>query len=248
MLRAMLLPAAILTSVFLTAMLSGVLGMAGGMILMAILVSTVSVSAAMMLHGAVQAMSNGSRTLFLREHVQWRILPPYLLGAAIAVAGFATVSLVPDAGLVLLMVGLMPFLARFTPRLNSLDMNHWPTAVSCGAVVTAAQLLAGASGPLLDVFYLNSSLNRHQVVASKAITQTIGHLLKLLYYGVLIGGTDSLPLWLYLAAMATAVAGTRVGTRLLDRLADETFRRVSGWVILGIAAVCIVQGLRTLVD
>ena len=47
---------------------------------------------------------------------------------------------------------------------------------------------------------------------------------------------------MFAAAMATAVAGTRVGTRLLDRLRDDVFRRVSGWVILAIAAVCIVKG------
>ena len=242
----MTLPALVIVSVFATAVLSGILGMAGGMILMAILVSTLSVSAAMMLHGAVQAMSNGSRTWFLREYVQWRILPPYLAGAALALAAFTALAVVPDAGVVLILVGAMPFLARVTPRLNALDMNHWPTAVSCGAVVTAAQLLAGASGPLLDMFYLNSTLSRHAVVASKAITQTLGHLLKLLYYGVLVGAVDALPWWLYVVAMATAVAGTRVGTRLLDRLPDETFRRVSGWVILAIAGVCLVQGVRVL--
>lgn len=243
----MLVNVIILISVLLTAVLSGVLGMAGGMILMAILVVAVPVSTAMMLHGAVQAMSNGSRTLFLWRHVQWRILPPYLLGAAIAVAAFAAVALVPDAGVVLLLVGVMPFVARLTPRLNALDMNHAPTAVVCGAVVTAAQLLAGASGPLLDMFYLNTTLTRHQVVASKAITQTIGHLLKLGYYGMLVGVAEAVPWWMFPLAMLTAVAGTRIGTRLLDRLADDTFRRVSGWFILAIAGACLVQGARSLI-
>ena len=236
----------IVASVFVTAVLSGVLGMAGGMILMAILVSTVTVSAAMMLHGAVQAVSNGSRSWFLRQHIQWRILPPYMLGAALALAAFTAVALVPDPGIVLLLVGAMPFVARFSPGLGALDMNSPATAAGCGIVVTVAQLLAGASGPLLDMFYLNSNLTRHQVVASKAITQTLGHLLKLLYYGVLVGNADTLPAWLFLTAMATAVAGTRVGTRLLDRLADDSFRRVSGWVILAIAAACLIQGARTL--
>lgn len=242
----MLLNLLILVSVFLTAVLSGILGMAGGMILMAILVTAVSVSAAMMLHGAVQAMSNGSRAVFLREHVKWHILPPYVVGAALAVGGFAALAVVPDAGLVLVLVGVMPFLARATPRLGTLDMNHKPTAVLCGLVVTAAQLLAGASGPLLDMFYLNSTLTRHEVVASKAITQTLGHLLKIGYYGLLIGNVDVLPLWIYPVAMATAVAGARVGTRFLDRLADDTFRRVSGWFILGIGGVCVIQGVRNL--
>ena len=47
----------ILATVFATAVLSGVLGMAGGMILMAILVSTLSVAGAMIVHGVVQAVS-----------------------------------------------------------------------------------------------------------------------------------------------------------------------------------------------
>jgi len=236
----------ILISVLVTAMLSGILGMAGGMILMAILVAVLPVPAAMVLHGAVQALSNGSRAVFLWRHISWRILPWYGVGAAIAVAGFAAVALVPDPGVVLLLVGAMPFLARTMPRLGRLDMQNAPTAAVCGIVVTTAQLLAGASGPLLDLFYLNSTLKRHQVVACKAITQTLGHLIKLAYYGVLIGVAGELPWWLYAAAMATAVAGTRVGTRLLDHLADEAFRRVSGWVILAIGALCMLQGARTL--
>jgi uncharacterized membrane protein YfcA len=232
----------LLASVFATSVLSGVLGMAGGMILMAILVFMMSVPAAMMLHGAVQATSNGSRAWFLRSHIRWRVLPPYLLGAAVTLAVFTALTLVPDPGLVLVLVGIFPWLARLVPRIKGLDVERPATAVACGATVTAAQLFAGASGPLLDVFYLNSSLNRYQVIASKAFTQTIGHLLKLAYYGAFIGVAESLPWWMFAAAMATAVAGTRVGTRLLDRLRDDVFRRVSGWVILAIAAICVVKG------
>lgn len=239
---AMWVTVVMLASVLATSVLSGVLGMAGGMILMAILVSTVSVAAAMMIHGAVQATSNGSRAWFLRSHIQWRILPGYLVGAAMALAGFMALTLVPDAGVVLILVGIFPWLARITTRLGGLDINHMPTAFACGAVVTSAQLIAGVSGPLLDVFYLNSTLNRHQIVASKAVTQTLGHLIKLGYYGLFIGVVEDLPAWLYVTAMATAVVGTRIGTRLLDKLEDETFRRISSWVILAIGGICIVKG------
>lgn len=232
----------LLASVFATSVLSGVLGMAGGMILMAILVYLMSVPAAMIIHGVVQATSNGSRAWFLRAHIRWRVLPPYLLGAAVTLAAFAALTLVPEAGLVLVLVGIFPWLARVVPRLQGLDVERPATAVACGATVTAAQLFAGASGPLLDVFYLNSSMDRYQVIASKAFTQTIGHGLKLAYYGTIIGVAETLPWWMFGAAMATAVAGTRVGTRLLGRLRDDVFRRVSGWVILAIAAVCVVKG------
>lgn len=232
----------IVTTVFATSILSGMIGMAGGMILMAVLVSTLSVGAAMMLHGAVQAMANGSRSWFLREHIQWRILPGYAVGAILTLALFMSLTLVPDANLILIIVGLLPFLARGVPHLKGLDITHSPTALSCGVVVTAAQLFAGASGPLLDVFYLNSPLNRFQIIASKAFTQALGHLLKLFYYGLVIGVTDSVPAWLYGVAILTAVAGTRLGTRLLTHITDDRFRSVSGLVILAIAGICVLKG------
>lgn len=234
----------LLGSVFATSVLSGVIGMAGGMILMALLVLLLPVGAAMVLHGAVQGTANGARAWFLRRHVQWRILPPYLAGAALALAAFVALTLVPDAGLVLILVGLFPWLARLTPQLRGLDVTRPLTALSCGAVVTAAQLLAGASGPLLDVFYLDSRLSRYAVVATKALTQTLGHLLKLFYYGVLVAGPEQPALWLVLTAMTMAVAGTRLGTRLLDRLDEGRFRRVSSAVILAIATLCLADGLR----
>jgi uncharacterized membrane protein YfcA len=239
----MIIQAVILLSVLATSVLSGVLGMAGGMILMAVLVSTVSVASAMMIHGAVQATANGSRAWFLRRNIQWRILPAYLVGAGLSLIAFTALALVPDANLILIIVGVFPFLARAIPHLRGLDVSKPAVGVSCGAIVTSAQLLAGVSGPLLDVFYLNSSLNRYQIIASKALTQTLGHLLKLVYYGGIIGVSDNIAAGFYLLAMAVAVAGTRVGTRLLDKVNDEGFGRVSGWVILAIAAVCAAKGL-----
>jgi uncharacterized membrane protein YfcA len=238
--------ALILTSVFATSVLSGLLGMAGGMILMAILVTTLSVAAAMMVHGAVQATANGSRAWFLREHIQWRIMPAYATGAGISVGGFSLLTLVPDPAIVLILIGAFPWLARASKRLRGLNVTHTLTAVTCGVVVTSAQLLAGASGPILDVFYLNTPLNRHQIIASKALTQAVGHVLKLVYYGLIIGVAEDIPGWFYAIAMLTAVAGTRVGTRLLDRLNDERFRRISSMVILAIATICLVKGLRDL--
>ena len=248
----------ILLSVLITSVVSGVIGMAGGMILMAVLVSALSVSGAMMLHGAIQATANGSRAIFLRAHIQWRVLPPYVAGAAVALAFFLVLALVPAPGLVLLLLGALPWLGRAVPplravrrarrrnqpHLRGLNICQPATAFGCGVVITGAQLMAGASGPLLDLFYLNAPLNRHQVVASKALTQTLGHVIKLGYYATvaLTLTPEGVPLWLYAAAIATAVIGTRVGTRLLDRLAEATFRRASQWIILAIATVCLITG------
>src|SRR5262245_59657254 len=237
----------IVAAVLGTSMLSGVFGMAGGMLLMALLVAVKPVAAAMIIHGVVQGTSNGARAWILRKHIVFRILPWYLLGAALALGAFVSLTLVPDAAWVLIIIGVFPFLARLLPKEHGLDVTRPATSVVCGTSVTAAQLFAGASGPLLDVFYLHTRLDRYQIIANKALTQTIGHLLKHVYYGGVIGvAGDGIEPWALALAVPAAILGTRLGTRLLDFMGDAHFRRMSGWVILTIGASCIVQGVRAL--
>ena len=241
--------ALILITVLATSILSGVIGMAGGMILMALLAWLLPVPVAMMLHGVTQAGANGSRAWFLRDHVQWRVLPPYLIGAAICLGLFATLTFVPERGIVLILVGLFPWAGRLLPAAEHLDAQRPESALLCGFIVTAAQLLAGASGPLLDLFFLRSELTRHQIVATKAITQTLGHLTKIGYYGTLlivlgdgIQRTELAPVWLFLAVVPVALVGTRIGTYLLDRLDEAEFRAASERIILAIGAACTISG------
>ncbi len=232
----------IIISALATSILSGLVGMAGGVVLMAVLINILPVSSAMVLHGITQFTANGSRTLILRKHLMWRLLPGYILGAVFAVAGFSALLFVPDASVVLILVGVFPWLARLQPRCSVFNITRPLSSVVCGLSVTSAQLLAGAAGPILDMFYLNSGLDRQKVVANKALTQTIGHLLRTLYYGVIISVDTLLPNWLFIAAAITAVVGTRLGTWLLARWDDQRFKRVSGQIILLTGTICILQG------
>ena len=232
----------IIISALATSLLSGLVGMAGGVVLMAVLVNILPVSSAMVLHGITQFTANGSRTLILRKHLMWRLLPGYILGASAAVAGFSALLFVPEASVVLILVGLFPWLARLQPKSSALNITRPASNIICGFSVTSAQLLAGAAGPLLDLFYLNSGLDRQSVVANKALTQTIGHLLRIFYYGAIISVATPLPNWLFLAAAIAAVIGTRLGTWLLARWDDQRFQKVSGQIILATGTICILQG------
>ena len=232
----------IIISALVTSLLSGLVGMAGGVVLMAVLVNILPVSSAMVLHGITQFTANGSRTLILRKHLMWRLLPGYILGASAAVAGFSALLFVPEASVVLILVGLFPWLARLQPKSSALNITRPASNIICGFSVTSAQLLAGAAGPLLDLFYLNSGLDRQTVVANKALTQTIGHLLRIFYYGAVISVATPLPNWLFLAAAIAAVIGTRLGTWLLARWDDQRFQKVSGQIILATGTICILQG------
>jgi uncharacterized membrane protein YfcA len=82
-------------TVFLTAVISGTFGMAGGMILMFVLLLLMPVPAAMAIHACIQLVSNGWRCFLWRRHIVWRTLPFYALGVAV---GFGLV--VMTAGVV----------------------------------------------------------------------------------------------------------------------------------------------------
>ncbi|MBL6689315.1 MAG: TSUP family transporter [Pseudomonadales bacterium] len=228
----------------LTSLISGVLSMAGGMILMVVFGFFLSVPVAMVLHGVAQAFSNGTRVWIYRRHIRWRVLVFYSIGALDMTAVFAVFTFVPGIGLVFILIGTFPFLALAVPKSINLDMEKGPVAVLSGLLVTAAQLLAGASGPVLDIFYVQSEMTREQILGTKAVTQTLGHLLKLVYYGAVMAvASSALPLWVVPAVVAAAILGNYLGSLVVARMTDSQFKQVGRYVIMVIGVVCIGKGV-----
>lgn len=229
-----------------TAFLSSIFGMLGGLILMGILASILPVASAMVLHGLIQLTSNGYRAWLNRTDIVWPIVTTLLIGNIIALAALAFVSFSPDRITVLLALGFLPYIAWALPKNFALDVGKKPVGVFAGMVVVATNLLAGVGGPLLDVFFQRMTLTRHQVVATKAVAQALGHISKIVFYGGLAttaSANDWPPLWLLLAAMAASVTGTRLGKRVLDRMADATFFTWTQRILLSVGTVLIARAL-----
>ncbi|MBI1363660.1 MAG: TSUP family transporter [Proteobacteria bacterium] len=241
--------AGLVGSVLVTAFLSGIFGMAGGLILMGILAAVLPVGAAMILHGVTQMASNGWRCWVWREHIQLDVLRGYLISALSCVALFTAVHFTPDKAIVFIFLGLLPFIPYVLPPKLMPDVSKPLGPYVCGFLVTALQLTAGVSGAMLDVFYVRSPLTRHQVVATKAFTQTIGHFLKLIYFGTLVdmGGDVFLPWWIYAVCIVTAMTGTTLAKGVLHRMDDKQFRRWSQWVLNGIGLVYLAKAATMLV-
>ena len=55
-----------------TAFLSGLFGMAGGLILIGVLLTILPLPSAMVLHAVTQMASNGWRAFLWRSHIRWR--------------------------------------------------------------------------------------------------------------------------------------------------------------------------------
>jgi len=234
----------IVVVVLVTSTLSGVFGMAGGLLLMGGLAIFMPVSAAFVTHGVVQMIGNGWRVVLHRRHVQWPIVGFYAVGSVAIAAVLAFVAYAPSKPMLFLLLGLVSMLA-WTPRgALSLDAAKPAHGIVAGLGVTGLNLIAGVSGPLLDVFFVRTGLTRHRIVATKAATQVLAHGFKILIYGIPLirAGSDTLPpIWLFALTAPMSVIGTVLGGRILDRMTDVHFIAWTRWIITVIGLVYLVR-------
>src|SRR5262249_30016778 len=131
-----------------TSFLSGLFGMAGGMILIAVLLALLPLPAAMALHAATQMASNGWRALLWHRHCRWIVVSAYVAGCGLALGAWSLWLYVPSKPLALIFLGVTPFLVRLFPADIKLDPESLPQGVLYGTVCMTLMLLTGVAGPL----------------------------------------------------------------------------------------------------
>jgi uncharacterized membrane protein YfcA len=239
-----LLVSILAVSGLVTSFVSGILGMAGGMMLRGVLLAMMPVPAAMMLHGVTQLASNGWRAMLWRTQVVWRVFRGYVLGALVATGVFVVLQFVVSKPVALIAMGLTPFLALALPEKLHLNVERRGHPFACGAVCSALSLTAGVSGPILDVFFVRSQLGRHAVVATKAMTQSFSHLLKIAYFGgVVATGRGTVDPWIGAMMVALAVAGTSLAAPVLRRMDDQAFRKWTRWTVSALGVFYLASGV-----
>jgi uncharacterized membrane protein YfcA len=227
-----------------TAFLSGIFGMAGGMILMGALLPLLPVPVAMVLHAISQMTSNGWRAALWLRYIEWPIFGRYVIGLAAALACFAMVRVVPHQAVVLIVLGIMPFIAVAIPDRLAPRADRPGGAEVAGFIGTALQLISGVSGPMLDMFFVRTMMDRRAVVATKASCQVVTHLTKLIYFGSLVGSAGNALSWPIIAiAVVAAVMGTSASRAVLERMSDAQFRKWTKLLVMGIGTVYIAQGI-----
>ncbi|MDO9368371.1 MAG: sulfite exporter TauE/SafE family protein [Sphingopyxis sp.] len=237
----------IVAAAFLTSILSGVFGMAGGLVFMGVLAWILPVTTALALHGVIQFASNIWRALLHRIHIRWAVLLWFGIGAAVAVGVFSLVILAPTKFYVFMGLGLMPILVWLPERWLSLDSSNRWHALGGGFVSTGIALTSGVSGPVTDLLFIHTKLNRHQVVATKAVMQAIGHASKILIYGGLLLGASAraiIPLPVTAIAVVASMVGIMVGGYVLDCISDAHFRASRRWIVTAIGAAFLFQALQ----
>lgn len=242
----MLASVLIVAVAFFTSILSGLFGMAGGIVLMGVLTWLLPAALALALHGVIQFASNAWRLLLHRRYIVWPVLLWFGIGSAASLAFFSAVMFQPTKLIVFLGLGLMPVLVWLPERWLRLDATNRWHAVGGGFVSNGIALTSGVSGPVTDLLFVNTPMTRHQIVATKAVMQAMGHASKIVVYGALLlgaAGREAIALPATVAAIAASMAGIMVGGRLLDRISDAQFRVVRRWLVTIVGATFLIQAV-----
>jgi len=236
--------ATIILASLLTSIISGIFGMAGGLILMGIFTWMLPAASALALHGIIQFASNLWRLLLHRAHVEWRVLLTFGAGSGLAIGLFALITWAPTKAFVFLVLGLLPVLVWIPERWLSLDaLNPWHSVIG-GFGSTILSLLSGVSGPLTDLLFVRTTMGRHRIVATKAAMQAIGHASKILVYGAVLLSASSraaVPMTMVTAAVIASMAGIVIGGRILDRMSDSHFKAARRWIVTAMGVIFLIQ-------
>src|SRR6185503_6756060 len=205
------------STIIVSSFISGVFGMAGGMVLLGVLLVYFDVATAMVLFSIIQITANGWRALHWRRFVLWPIFYGYVAGAVLAF----TVEVLPEQARPNIEWRGVPFIT--------------------GIFTTVIQFMAGVGGLFLDIFFNKSRLDRKTTNATKAIAQTFSHLIRATYFGSL-AGVGHLEFMVWGPGIVLALAGAIAAPFVVERMSDHGFRQWTRAIIYTIAAIYLVRG------
>lgn len=238
-----LIVGALVGTSLITSIISGILGMAGGITLLGVMAALLPAPVVVPLHGVIQLGSNGTRALAFLRHVRWFVVawfaPALVVGTAASTwlyAGGELPWLKPVIGLYLLFFVVW---RRKAPAIKA------PPSWSYGALGLLAGFVAlyvGATGPLLAPFFLRDDFEKEEIIGTKAACQILVHLAKLpAFFALGFAYEDHLPLLGVL--LATVVVGTLVGKRILQQMKTDTFVMLFEGVLVALGLFLIVRGV-----
>src|SRR6202035_118264 len=195
-------------TILLSSFISGVFGMAGGMILLGVLLNYFDVASAMILFSIIQFCANGWRAFRWRHYVRWPIVYKYVVGAVIAFAAMYAVKFVPNKMMVYLSLGLMPFAIEALPR-------DWRPNIELRGVPLVTGVLP---------------------TATKATVQSLSHIVRIAYFGT-VSGMANVPKWALVPAIALSIAATSLAPFVIERMTDHGFRQWTRRIIFTVSVV-----------
>ena len=228
-----------------TSALTASFGVGGGVAMLALMGMYVPVAALIPLHGVVQLGSNVGRAIRQRANIRMAVAKPFVAGSVVgAFAGAFLVVQLPDALLKLVLGGFIIAITWLKlPGIGRLSRSGLAVLSMIPAVVT---MFVGATGPLVSPVIAKFLENdRKGLVATHAAAMVAQHGLKIVVFG-LAGFSFGEWLPLLAAMIFSGFLGTHYGTKLLDRMPEETFRTWFRIALTVLALDMLWQGIKAI--
>ncbi|MFQ5424000.1 MAG: TSUP family transporter [Phycisphaerae bacterium] len=215
-----------------TATVSAIIGMGGGILLLATLFCVLPHGEAVPIHAAVQLASNGTRVLAFVRHVEWAIVGRFAIGAVPGgVAGGLLLASFGEPGaaepylktLIGVYILALTFLPRPSGPTKATRAHEFPLM---GFAAGTAALTVGAVGPLIAPLFARRGFVKERLVATKAMCQMFLHVVKIPAF-LMLGTIDYGRFATLIVLMAgAAMIGTILGKRILRQVSPATFVRL----------------------
>lgn len=224
-----------IASVF-TAGISGVVGMAGGVTLLAMMTFFLPFAVIIPIHGLNQLTSNSLRAFILRRHLIKPVIVYFAIGSPLGALGayYFIDSLTSDRIPLLIISAFIIYVVFKPKRLPDLKLKEWQYGI-LGLVSGFMSILIGATGPLQAPFFLRDDYTKEEIVATKAGCQFITHILKIPVFLTL--GFNYLEYkWLIALMIFGTVLGTNLGVKILEKISPQIFVFIYKSVLILVAA------------
>jgi uncharacterized membrane protein YfcA len=225
--------------VFLTSCLAAVMGMGGGILLIAVMPGLVPSSVIMPLHAVTQLASNVSRAAFGWREIDAGIIPAMLVGAVAGAWLGSEVYQSLDMHWLPALIGLLILLFTWLP-LPAVPGGGQMSLALLGFYQTGLGMIAGATGPVGAAVLLRRNTERDWLVVNTSVYMALNHAMRLAAFLAL---GFSLATWwqLAVAMIATGICGSWVGTRLRHLVPQSNFQRLFRWMVTLLALRMIVE-------
>jgi uncharacterized membrane protein YfcA len=207
---------------FFTSALAGIMGLGGGMLLIAAMPGLLPASAIIPIHAFTQLASNASRTLFGLRSIAWEIVPSFAVGGVLGAWLGGEIYGSVDMHWLPAVIGAVILLITWVP-LPQVPGGGQLALAALGFYQTGLGMIAGATGPLGASLLARRNGERDWLVVNTALYMSLNHFLKMLAFAAL--GFSFAPWWQLMLSMAVAViAGSWVGTRLRMYIPQRNFQ------------------------
>ncbi|MDQ7730604.1 sulfite exporter TauE/SafE family protein [Halomonas sp. SpR8] len=205
-----------------TSCITAMVGMGGGLLLLAALPGILPANVIIPVHGTVQLSSNFSRWVFGVKHTCVKPLLFFLVGSIVGTLFGAKLLQYIDVAIIPVTTSVFILFILWTP-ISSILKKIPGRYASLGAVQTSMSLYVGATGPLSTSLLFKEGYHPDQVVVTNAAVNTVVNVAKIIVFTSLgFVFKDYLPH--ILVTSVFAVAGSYVGTHFRDKVNDDLAR------------------------